>query len=155
MEIIKLAREKDLLLIEDCCEAHGANYGGLKVGTFGDMSNFSFYFGHHMTTIEGGMISTNDKTLYESAKMYRSHGMTREAGEGIQSYYKNHYPDLKSLAFWCRNKNISKLKKEFNKNKNRIGLGLVFHITPSNIPTNFAYSPSNFSTILPLTNFPL
>ena len=52
----------------------------------------------------------------------------------------NEYPDLKSLAFWCRNKNISKLKKEFNKNKNRIGLGLVFHITPSNIPTNFAYS---------------
>ena len=52
----------------------------------------------------------------------------------------NEYPDLKSLAFWCRNKNISKLKKEFNKNKNRIGLGLVFHITPSNIPTNFVYS---------------
>lgn len=50
------------------------------------------------------------------------------------------YPDLKSLAFWCRKKNILKLKKEFNKNKNRIGLGLVFHITPSNIPTNFAYS---------------
>ena len=97
MEIIKLARENDFLLIEDCCEAHGANYGGIKVGTFGDMSNFSFYFGHHMTTIEGGMISTNDEALYEYAKMYRSHGMTREAGEGIQKYYKNHYPDLNPL----------------------------------------------------------
>lgn len=51
------------------------------------------------------------------------------------------YPDLKALSFWCRKKNIEKLKKEFtNDNDLRIGLGLAFHITPSNIPTNFAYS---------------
>ncbi len=50
------------------------------------------------------------------------------------------YPDLKSLAFWCRLKNILKLKKNLNTEKNKIGLGLVFHITPSNIPTNFVYS---------------
>ena len=50
------------------------------------------------------------------------------------------YPDLKALAFWCRLKNILKLKKKLNTEKNKIGLGLVFHITPSNIPTNFVYS---------------
>jgi len=50
------------------------------------------------------------------------------------------YPDLKALSFWCRNKNISKLKKNFNVEKNRVGLGTIFHVTPANIPTNFAYS---------------
>ena len=50
------------------------------------------------------------------------------------------YPDLKALSFWCRDKNISKLKKNFNLEKNRLGLGIVFHITPANIPTNFVYS---------------
>lgn len=50
------------------------------------------------------------------------------------------YPDIKALAFWCRYKNIIKLKKNLNIEKNKIGLGLVFHITPSNIPTNFVYS---------------
>jgi hypothetical protein len=50
------------------------------------------------------------------------------------------YPDLKALSFWCRKKNILKLKKEFLTSNNKIGLGLAFHITPSNIATNFAYS---------------
>lgn len=50
------------------------------------------------------------------------------------------YPDLKGLSFWCRKQNILKLKKEFYLNSNKIGLGLVFHVTPSNIATNFAYS---------------
>ena len=50
------------------------------------------------------------------------------------------YPDLKALSFWCRNQNISKLKKNFNLGKNRVGLGTIFHVTPANIPTNFAYS---------------
>ena len=50
------------------------------------------------------------------------------------------YPDLKALAFWCREKNILRQKKNFNLEENRIGLGLVFHLTPSNIPTNFLYS---------------
>ena len=50
------------------------------------------------------------------------------------------YTDLKALSFWCRSKNILKLKNNFNLEKNRIGLGMVFHITPANIPTNFAYS---------------
>ena len=50
------------------------------------------------------------------------------------------FPDIKTLAFWCREKNILNLKKKYNASNNLIGLGLVFRITPSNIPTNFAYS---------------
>jgi hypothetical protein len=52
----------------------------------------------------------------------------------------NKYSDIKTLAFWCRKKNIINIKKNFISNETRLGLGLVFHITPSNIPTNFAYS---------------
>ena len=54
--------------------------------------------------------------------------------------FSKNFPDIKTLAFWCRKKNILNLKKKFISNKTRVGLGLIFHITPSNIPTNFAYS---------------
>lgn len=87
-KIIELAREHDLLLIEDCCEAHGAEYNGVKVGAMGDMSCFSFYFGHHMTTIEGGTVCTNDEEIYQLARMFRSHGMTREASAEVQQRYR-------------------------------------------------------------------
>lgn len=103
-KIIDLCKDKDIFLIEDCCEAHGATYNGKKVGTFGDVSNFSFYFGHHMTTIEGGMVCTNDDEIYQYAKMFRSHGMTRldylqndELGLKLQRKYQIEYPDLNPL----------------------------------------------------------
>ncbi len=67
-EILDIAREHDLVLIEDCCEAHGATHGDQRVGSFGDMSCFSFYFGHHLTTIEGGMICSNDPEIYDLAR---------------------------------------------------------------------------------------
>jgi len=72
-------KERGIILIEDCCESHGATFNGQKVGSIGDISNFSFYYAHHMTSIEGGMICTNDETLYERCRMLRSHGMLREA----------------------------------------------------------------------------
>ena len=50
------------------------------------------------------------------------------------------YPDLKTLSFWCRKGNINSLKKKYFSEESRLGLGMIFHITPSNIPTNFAYS---------------
>ena len=89
--------DNDLFLIEDCCEAHGATYNGDRVGVFGDVSNFSFYFGHHITTIEGGMVCTNDEKLYDQAKLFRSHGMTREASNEVQDFYKLTKPDLNPL----------------------------------------------------------
>ena len=78
-KLINFLNKKKILLIEDVCESHGATFQNKKLGTFGKISNFSFYYAHHMSTIEGGMICTNDRKIYEIAKMLRSHGMVREA----------------------------------------------------------------------------
>ncbi|MGZ8421302.1 MAG: DegT/DnrJ/EryC1/StrS family aminotransferase [Nitrospira sp.] len=65
-------------LLEDACAAIGAEYQGKKVGSFGDMASFSFYFGHQMSTIEGGMVSTSDKRLADLLLMLRSHGWSKD-----------------------------------------------------------------------------
>ena len=100
-KIIQIAKDNDLLLIEDCCESHGATFNNKRVGVFGDMSNFSFYFGHHITTVEGGVVCTNNKEIYELAKMFRSHGMIREAGEDTVDRYTKEYPDLNPLFLFA------------------------------------------------------
>ena len=82
-ELINILKKKNIPLIEDVCESHGATFNGKKLGSFGLISNFSFYYAHHMSTIEGGMVCTNDKKIYEIAKMIRSHGMVREAGNKL------------------------------------------------------------------------
>ena len=76
-ELLELCKKYDVTLVEDCCEAHGAEFNGKKVGTHGIASSFSFYYGHHMTTIEGGMICTDDEDLYHEMLQLRSHGMLR------------------------------------------------------------------------------
>jgi len=82
-------------LIEDACESHGATFEGRKVGGFGLASNFSFYYAHHMTTIEGGMVSTADPELYALLRMLRSHGLVREAGsEAVKRRWAEAHPDL-------------------------------------------------------------
>ena len=96
-EIIKIAKDNDILLIEDCCESHGATYNGQKIGTFGDISLFSFYFGHHITTVEGGVVCVNTPELHDLAKLFRSHGMTREASQELQAKYQERYPYLNPL----------------------------------------------------------
>jgi len=96
-EIIKIAKDNNLILIEDCCESHGAMFGDRKIGSIGDISLFSFYFGHHITTIEGGIICINDSKLYDLAKLFRSHGMTREASPELQKQYQDLYPKLNPL----------------------------------------------------------
>jgi len=94
----KLLMELDsrgILLIEDVCESHGAKHNDKRLGSYGYMSNFSFYYAHHMTTIEGGMVSTNDAEVYETLRMLRSHGMVREAAEdNTKEKYKSEYPLL-------------------------------------------------------------
>lgn len=87
--------DREIPLIEDVCESHGATYKDRKLGTFGLMSNFSFFYAHHMSTIEGGMICTNDQKLYETVRMLRSHGMVREStSEEVKQDYYQRYPDL-------------------------------------------------------------
>ena len=81
LNLLKILKRKNIMLIEDVCESHGATFKSKKLGTFGKISNFSFYYAHHMSTIEGGMICTNDKKIYHLAKVLRSHGMAREIGD--------------------------------------------------------------------------
>lgn len=86
---------RKLPLIEDVCESHGATFAECKLGTFGLMSNFSFYYAHHLSTIEGGMVCTNDSDLYQMLRMLRSHGMVREAtSEAVKRSYGDRHPDL-------------------------------------------------------------
>ncbi len=77
-ELMALKRKYGFFLLEDACAAIGAAYKGRNVGTFGDMSSFSFYFGHQMSTIEGGMVSTRDKQFRNLLLMLRSHGWGKD-----------------------------------------------------------------------------
>ncbi len=86
---------RNIILIEDVCESHGATHNNKKLGSFGWASNFSFYYAHHLSTIEGGMICTNDEELYQNFRMLRSHGLVRESSsEVFRNNYKKKYPDL-------------------------------------------------------------
>ena len=78
-KLISFLKKRKILLIEDVCESHGATFNNKKLGTFGKISNFSFYYAHHMSTIEGGAVCTNDKSIYELVRILRSHGMARES----------------------------------------------------------------------------
>ena len=82
-KLISFLKKRKVLLIEDVSESHGATFNKRKLGTFGKISNFSFYYAHHMSTIEGGMICTNDKKIYEIVKILRSHGMVRESNSSF------------------------------------------------------------------------
>jgi CDP-6-deoxy-D-xylo-4-hexulose-3-dehydrase len=90
-EIVSLCKENDILLIEDTCESIGSMYDNKKLGTFGDLSTFSFYFGHHMSTIEGGMISTDDEDLYHILLSIRSHGWDRDLPQKKQEELREKY----------------------------------------------------------------
>ena len=94
-KLINFLKKKKILLIEDVCESHGATFNKKKLGTFGKISNFSFYYAHHMSTIEGGMVCTNDKKVYQLIRMLRSHGMAREVGDsGIENKFIKKYRKL-------------------------------------------------------------
>jgi CDP-4-dehydro-6-deoxyglucose reductase, E1 len=90
--IVDTARSAGLTLIEDCCEAHGARFEGQRVGTVGAGGTFSFYFGHHMSTIEGGIVSTDDAELADDLRLLRAHGLARESGRSAE--YAARHPDV-------------------------------------------------------------
>ena len=82
------------LIMEDVCESHGVEGPNGKRGRDCVGSTFSFYFGHHMTTIEGGMVCTNNSDLYQLMRMKRSHGMAREASPELFKKYSAENPDV-------------------------------------------------------------
>ena len=88
-------KKRNIPLIEDVCESHGATHHGQKAGSFGLASNFSFYFAHHMSTIEGGIVCTDDEDFYQTCRMLRSHGMVREADNpAFRAQWEEASPDL-------------------------------------------------------------
>ena len=84
--IMKIAKEHDLIVIEDAAQAHGAEYNGEKVGNLGDMACFSFYPTKNMTTSEGGMITTNSEEFAENAKVFRAHGSATKYHHDVLGY---------------------------------------------------------------------
>lgn len=101
--LLKELQKRNIPLIEDVCESHGATLKGKKCGSFGLASNFSFYYAHHMSTIEGGMICTNDDRFYQYCRLYRSHGMVRESTDedfknGIAHKYLELRPEFLFLV---------------------------------------------------------
>ena len=94
-ELLNHLKLKNIPLIEDVCESHGAKHNNIKAGSIGWISNFSFFYAHHMSTIEGGMISTNDPEVYQNLRMLRSHGMVRESSDHeLQKKYHQENPEL-------------------------------------------------------------
>jgi CDP-6-deoxy-D-xylo-4-hexulose-3-dehydrase len=77
-KIVDLCKKYDVILLEDNCESQGTMYDGIKLGNFGLMSSFSTYFGHTMSTIEGGLIVTNNEDIYHTLLQLRSHGWDRD-----------------------------------------------------------------------------
>lgn len=160
--------KRNIFLIEDTCESHGATFHGKKCGSFGFASNFSFYFAHHMSTVEGGMVCTNDRKFYEYARMYRSHGMVREStDDGLKEGYYAKYPDLNpEFIFTVPGFNmrstelnavigLSQLKRLDENNKKRIGNFQCFleHLDSKKYFTDFVLEGSvNYAFILLLRN---
>jgi CDP-6-deoxy-D-xylo-4-hexulose-3-dehydrase len=132
-ELINLCKEKNILLIEDVCESHGTTFKGQKAGSIGFASNFSFYFAHHMSTIEGGIVCTNDEYFYQVCRALRSHGMMREMTDNkLKQQIIQDNPDLNKDFIFIRPSHnfrstelnavigLSQLKKLDTNNINRI-----------------------------------
>lgn len=151
-------KAKKIPLIEDVCESHGATFGGRRLGSIGWASNFSFYYAHHMSTIEGGMVCTDDPDLYEAVRMLRAHGMVREMDcNGRKWDYADEYPDLNPdfifafPAYNVRSTEInavigrSQLKRLDDGNRRRTeNLSLFLrHLDPNLYRTDFATEGSS------------
>jgi CDP-6-deoxy-D-xylo-4-hexulose-3-dehydrase len=90
-KIMSLCEKYNVILFEDVCESMGSKYQGKYLGSFGFASFFSMYFGHHLSTIEGGFINTNDEDFYYLLLMMRSHGWDRDLPKEKQDELRNKY----------------------------------------------------------------
>ena len=133
-EVREICKKKKIWLIEDTCESLGVKNKSKYLGTFGDIGTYSFYFSHHMTTVEGGMIVTNDDYLSNKIKSMRSHGWTRDMTSA--SEYEKLFPEIDprflfvNLGYNLRSTDMNaaigliQLKKlnKFNKKRHEIGI---------------------------------
>jgi len=153
-ELLTKLKKKNILLVEDVCESHGAKFKNKKLGTFGLLSCFSFYYAHHLSTIEGGMICTNNKKYYQLLRMLRSHGMLRESGNKLMEKklikkFNHLSPKFIFLypGFNFRNNEISAV----------IGLNQLKRLDKNNSirNKNFLYFIKNLNSNIYQTNFDL
>jgi dTDP-4-amino-4,6-dideoxygalactose transaminase len=120
--IMKIAKEHGLVIIEDACQSHGAEYNGRKVGTFGT-GCFSFYPTKNMTTSEGGMITTNDEQLAERARMIRDHGSKMKYYHEVLGY-NYRMTDIAAAIGICQLRKLEHFNNKRVENANNLGEGL-------------------------------
>lgn len=142
--IINLAREHELLVIEDCAEATGASIDGKKVGTFGNIGIFSFFGNKIITTGEGGMCITNDDEMADRMRILRDHGMNRK-----KKYWYDHLgfnyrmTNLQAALGLAQLEQLDELlslrKKIYDTYRNALGKHprIIFQSTDSNDPVNW------------------
>jgi CDP-6-deoxy-D-xylo-4-hexulose-3-dehydrase len=99
-KISQLCKENNIILLEDNCESLGTVYKGVKLGNYSEASTFSFYVGHHMSTIEGGAICTDDDDIADMLRLVRAHGWDRNLTENEQKKIRNKYKI--NSAFYSR-----------------------------------------------------
>ncbi len=109
-ELNKFVDRENIYIIEDNCESLGAELEGKKAGTFGIMSSHSFFFSHHISTMEGGMISTDDEELYLILKSLRAHGWTRDLPEESNLHTKSKDPFYDMFNFIIPGYNLRPLE---------------------------------------------
>jgi len=90
--IVDICKRRNLMLIEDCCEALGASYDGKSLGKFGRVGTFSFYYSHHITTLEGGICISDESRLAENMRILRAHGWIREVED--QTPWMDRFPEI-------------------------------------------------------------
>jgi len=90
----KIVKGRDIVIIEDSCESQGATLNGVKVGNLSLAGTFSFYWGHHMTAIEGGMLCADDEDLFKLFVLKRSHGLARELPPEYHADLRAKYPGI-------------------------------------------------------------
>lgn len=111
-ELTRICKENDIILIEDNCESLGAKYKGKYLGTIGLLGTFSTFYSHHMCTMEGGMVVTEDKQLYEYMLAIRAHGWTRNLPADSMIYEKKNDPFYESFNFIVPGYNLRPLDME-------------------------------------------
>jgi len=99
--LINLCEKYEVILLEDVCESMGSKYNKKYLGAFGFASVFSTYFGHHLSTIEGGFINTNDEEFYYMLLMMRSHGWDRDLPKFKQDYLRKRYNVDEFESLYC------------------------------------------------------
>tara|TARA_R100000005_G_scaffold96598_1_gene84947 strand:+ start:478 stop:1629 length:1152 start_codon:yes stop_codon:yes gene_type:complete len=137
-ELVKVCEKHGVTLLEDACESMASKHQGQGLGTFGLMSSFSTYFGHHISTIEGGFVCTDDYEMYEMLKAVRSHGWARDLSEQTKEKLKKEWnvSEFDSLyTFYYSGFNVRSTDLQAF-----VGLSQVDKLSPTSVIRNRNYT---------------